>query len=196
MEKTKFGKIVLIEKEEAWLRKHYKHTKNKDIVEQLGISLRTVSRFANKMGLTKSSQFLKKCQEEAAIKANASNRVNGTYPPKGYKIPRSEEFYFKKGTRPVDRIGAKREAQRIAKSAESRRKTLRLEKARALYGLPQETKLQVVKRPRWQASMRSYLRQKGYIIERGGFIAYYDENTKRSMALETKPRTGFTFKAV
>lgn len=194
--KNRFAPIVLTDKQLKWLDKHFKHTKNDDIARYLGISPRSVYRIAKGRGLKKSCQFIRKCQLAAAEKANLSNRINGTYPPKGYKIPNSEKSRFRKGEKPVDRIGAKREAERIAKSAESRRKTFRLEKARALYGLPRETKLNVVKRPRKQIQMRYELKRRGYIIERGGFVAYYDENTRRHLAFEAKPMTGFTFKAV
>lgn len=193
MKENHFTPIVLTDQQEAWLAKHFKHTKNAEIASRLGISERSVNRLAKRRGLTKSWQFIKKTQLEAADKANESHRINGTYPPKGYKIPRGEEFRFKKGERPIDRIGAVREAQRIAKSAASRKETFRLEKARALYGLPRQTKLQVIKRPRRQVDMRYNLRKRGYIIKRGSMIVYYNENTNRSLDLESLPRTGFTF---
>lgn len=193
---NKFAPIVLTDKQLAWLDKHFKHTKNEDIARRLNISARSVNRIAKRRGLKKSSQFIRKCQLAAAEKANLSNRINGTYPPKGYKIPNREKYHFRKGVKPIDMLGAKREAERVAKSVESRRKTFRLEKARALYGLPRETKLNVVKRPRKQILMRYELKKRGYIIERGGFVAYYDENTRRHLAIESKPMTGFTFKAV
>lgn len=194
--KNKFALIVLTDKQLAWLDKHFKHTKNEEIARYLDISSRSVNRIAKRRGLKKSSQFIRKCQMEAAQKANLSNRINGTYPPKGYKIPNSEKCHFRKGEKPVDRIGAKREAERIAKSAESRRKTFKLEKARALYGLPRETKMQVIKHPRWQINLRHNLRKRGYIIERGSNIIYYNSETNRSQKLESRPRTGFTFISV
>ena len=194
--KSNYAGIVLTESQLAWLDKHFKHTKNIEIAERFGISLRSVNRIAQKRGLTKSKQFLRKCSLEAAEKANISNRINGTYPPKGYVIPNREKYWFKEGEKPIDRIGPKREAERVAKSAESRRKTFKLEKARALYGLPRETKLSVIKHPRKQRSMRYELKKRGYKIERGGMVAYYDENTRRHLAFEAKPMTGFTFKAV
>ena len=76
----------------------------------------------------------------------------------------------------------------------SRAATMKMEKARALFGLPRQTKLAVIRRPKSQVAMRYSLRKKGYIIERGGTIAYYNENTNRSLTMETKPRTGFTFR--
>ena len=187
-------KIVLTPDQEKYLKNHYKHTKNADLSDRLGISVRSVNRIAKSMGLEKSRQFIRKTQLEAANKANESHRKNGTYPPKGYIIPRSEEFWFKKGERPVDRIGKKRETERIRKSVESRNELRKLEKARTLYGLPRQTKLNVVKRPRSQIQLRYYLKRHcGYIADRGGFIFYYTDETKRSAEIESRPRTGFTF---
>ena len=113
MKENKSTPIVLTEQQEAWLTKHFKHTKNAEIASRLGISERSVNRLAKRRGLTKSKQFIRKTQLEAAAKANESNRINGTYPPKGYKIPRSEEFWFKKGESNIDRFGVKKNAERI-----------------------------------------------------------------------------------
>ena len=192
----KFGAIILTDQQEAWLRKHFKHTKNEDIAEKLGVSLRSVNRLAEKRGLKKSWQFMRKTQLDAAAAANKSNRINGTYPPKGYKIPRSEEFWFQKGEKPVDRLGAKRDAERIAKSAASRKETFKLERARAIFGLPRQTKMQVIQRPRKQVHVRYYLRKRGYVVERGSNVAYYNSQTNRNLKMETNPPTGFTFKAI
>ena len=192
----KFGAIILTDQQEAWLQKHFKHTKNEDIAEKLGVSLRSVNRLAEKRGLKKSWQFMRKTQLDAAAAANKSNRINGTYPPKGYKIPRSEEFWFQKGEKPVDRLGAKRDAERIARCAQSRKETFKLERARAIFGLPRQTKMQVIQRPRKQVHVRYYLRKRGYVVERGSNVAYYNSQTNRNLKMETNPPTGFTFKAI
>ena len=189
----KFGALVLTDEQEAWLQKHFKHTKNEEIAERFGISPRSVTRLARKRGLKKSQQFLTKVQLDAAAAANRSHLINGTYPPKGYRIPRGEEFWFKKGETNVDRFGVEKNAERIAKCAQSRRETYRLEKARALYGLPRQTKLQVVQRPRKQVWTRYYLRKRGYVVERGSNVAYYNSETQRSLKMETNPPAGFSF---
>lgn len=189
----KFGAIILTDQQEAWLQKHFKHTKNEDVAKKLGVSLRSVNRLAERRGLIKSRQFIKKCQEESTAKMNKIMLERGLYPPKGYVIPRSEEFRFKKGEKPIDRLGAKRDAERIARCAQSRKETFRLERARALYGLPRQTKLKVVQRPRKQVYIRYYLRKLGYTVERGSNVAYYNNQTKRSPKLESEPRSGFSF---
>lgn len=185
--------IVLTEQQEAWLQKHFKHTKNEKIAAKLNVSLRSVNRLAERRGLTKSKQFIRKCQEESTAKTNKIMLERGLYPPKGYIIPRSEEFRFKKGEKPIDRLGAKRNAERIARCAQSRKETFRLERARALYGLPRQTKLNVVKRPHKQIHTRYYLRKRGYIVERGSNTAYYNSETKRSPDIESRSRSGFVF---
>ena len=181
-------KITLTPRQEKWLKAHYKHTKNAEIAEHLGISESTIHRFARKLGLKKTTRHMKATQRNAAEKAKASNRENGTYPPKGYRIPRSEEFQFKKGETNRKRLGKRKELARIQKSAETRRKTLREERARALFGLPRKTKLQVVRRPHYVACQRTYLRRRGYVIARGSFTAYYGPETRRSDDYETRTR--------
>lgn len=187
-------KIVLTPDQEKYLKNHYKHTKNADLSARFGISVRSVNRIAKSMGLEKSRHFIRKTQLDAANKANESHRKNGTYPPKGYMIPNREKTYFRKGEKMSDRFGPKIYAERIKNNTESVAKTRRLEKARALYGLPRQTRLNVVKRPRSQTQLRYYLKRHcGYIADRGGFIFYYTDETKRSAEIESRPRTGFTF---
>lgn len=185
---------MLTPDQEKYLKNHYKHTKNADLSARFGISVRSVNRIAKSMGLEKSRYFIRKAQLDAANKANESHRKNGTYPPKGYVVPNREKTYFRKGEKMFDRFGPKIYAERIKNNTESVAKTRRLEKARALYGLPRQTKLNVVKRPRSQTQLRYYLKRHcGYIADRGGFIFYYTDETKRSAEIESRPRTGFTF---
>ncbi len=183
-----FAKIEITPEQEKWMRVHFKHTKNDEIAERFGWSLSTMHRFARELGLKKSPQFMKKMQRNAADKANESHLRNGTYPPKGYRIPRSEEFQFKAGETGVQRFGKRKERKRIEKSAASRRITMKEEKARALFGLPRKTKLRVVAKPRYIACQRYYLRKLGYVISHGGFVAYYTPDTRRSAKYETRTR--------
>ena len=186
MVRGRFPKVEVTERQKAWILKHYKHTKNSEIKAKYGLSDGWLHRFARKNGLKKSPQFMTKVQLEGARKAAFSHRINGTYPPKGYRIPNSGANSFKKGVSPLQRLGPKREAERVCKSAESRRKTWKLEHARMTFGLPRETKLRVFKQPREWTARRFYLRKLGYTIERGGLDAYYDDSTRRSLELEAR----------
>lgn len=175
--------MPLTEKQQKWILLHFKNTKNDEIMLKLGISHSMLHRFARENGLTKTKQFQSKCQLEAAKKGREANKRNN-WPPKGYRIPKSEENYFKSGITPRERLGNKKNKERIRKSVESRSKTVKAEKRRVLFGLEQKTKLKVVAAPHSKASYRYTLKKRGYLVERGGKIILYNENTNRSAASE------------
>lgn len=81
-------KIVLTPRQEAWLCRHFRNTRNAELAARLGISETSLHRFARSLGLTKTPQFMRKCQAATAAAAKASHLRNGTYPPKGYHIAR------------------------------------------------------------------------------------------------------------
>lgn len=177
--------------QEAWLIKHYKHTKNAEVAAYLGISQSTMHRIVRKLGLKKTPQFMRKCQQATTAAAKESHLRNGTYPPKGYVIPNRPTF--PKGVSNVERFGKRKEAERIRKSTESREKTRKSERARATFGLPQRTKLRVIPIPRAKVYLRWYLKSRGYILDEIARVAYYNENTKRGMRIEEKPQRWYKF---
>lgn len=189
-------KVVLSADELAWLKENFADTKNVDCAEHLGISMRTVNRVAQKLGLTKSAEFMCRCQYETMRAANRSHRLHGTYPPKGFIIPKSEQYRFRKGETPEQRLGKERNEQRKRKAAESLAKTRRGERARATFGLPQRTKLRVIPQPRAKVLLRCYLKSRGYIVDDVKRIVYYDENTRRGKRIEAKPQRWYKFEQI
>ena len=183
--------MELSAKQESWLIKHFKHTKNAEIAAHLGISQSTMHRIVRELGLKKSPQFMRKCQREMTAAAKASHLLNGTYPPKGSQIP--NRYSFQKGVSNIERFGKKVEDERVRKSAETRKKTFASEKARATFGLPQRTKLHVIPIPRAKIYLRWYLKSRGYILDEVARVAYYDENTKRGKRIEEKPQRWYKF---
>lgn len=186
-------KITLTEKQEKWLKTHFLHTKNAEIAEKLGISETSVHRIVRVLGLKKSPQFMAKCMRATVEAAKQSHIKNGTYPPKGYAIPNREKTQFKPGETTRDRIGAKREAVRIQKSAEAMRQLRKKEKARVLFGLEQRTRLKVVRVPQGKISLRCYLKKLGYILDEAERIAYYTDTTTRGKRIEAKPQPWYKF---
>ena len=135
-----------------------------------------------------------RCQQEAAAAANRSNRINGTYPPKGYIIPRSEEYRFQPGVSIRQRLGAKRFAEIRKRAAESWKQTFKKEKARATFGLEQHTCLRVIRQPREKVALRHYLKRRGYIVDDDKRIAYYTDSTQRGKRIEAKPQQWYKFR--
>lgn len=177
-------KITMTPAQREWMRAHFKHTKNDEIVARFGWSHSTMHRFARELGLTKTPQYMRKCQEHTTACAVASHLKNGTYPPKGYIIPKSEQFRFKPGRKESEATKRKR----LAQAAATRRQTIKEERARISFGIPQRTKLRLIAQPRIAIMQRLYLRKHGYHIERGSLVAYYDDQTVRCPKIEARTR--------
>ena len=186
-------KIVLTPEQEAWLVKHFRNTKNDILMEKLGLKFSTFHRLVRQLGLKKTKQFMKKCQKATSEAAKASHVANGTYPPKGYRIPRSEEFQYKQGGKPWDRCGRRKWNKARKKAAETWKETFKEDRCRRRWGLPQKTKLHVRQTPRQRILDRSYLKKRGYILDEANIIAYWTPETRRATRLEAAPRRFYKF---
>jgi len=175
----------LTDKQKKWIITNFKNTKNDEIMLKIGIKHSALHRFARENGLKKTKQFQRKCQLATTEAARIANKRNN-WPPKGYIIPNKEKRCFKPGQTNLERLGAKKERERIEKAAEARRKTVLAEKRRVLFGLPQKTKLKVVPAPRVKCSYRYLMRKRGYVVLRGSSEVYYTENTNRSETTEIR----------
>ena len=177
---------------EAYLRKHFPNTHNDVLMAATGLSHSTLHRFARQLGLTKTKAFMRKCQRNTTEAAYKANRERG-WPPKGYLIPKREANCFKKGVNNLQRLGEKREAERVRKAAASLARTRELERQRAAEGLPQETKLKVTKQPRRKIQLRCYLQKRGYVIEESSSTAFWTDATRRSPHVEASDEGFFKF---
>ena len=186
-------KIVLTPEQEAWLVKHFRNTKNDILMEKLGLKFSTFHRLVRQLGLKKTKQFMKKCQKATSDAAKASHIANGTYPPKGYRIPRSEEFQYKPGDKPWTRCGRRKWNRARKKAAETWKETFKEDRCRRRWGLPQKTKLHVKQTPRQRILDRSYLKKRGYILDEVNIIAYWTPETRRAARLEAAPRRFYKF---
>jgi len=188
------AKIVLTPEQEAWLAKHYRNTKNDILMERLGLKFSTFHRIVRQLGLKKTGRFMKKCQKECSDAAKESHLRNGTYPPKGYRIPRSEEFQIKPGEKPWARCGRRKWNRGRKKAAETWKKTFQEDRARRRWGLPQKSGLRVAQQPRQKILDRCYLKRRGYVLDEKNLIAYWTPETKRATRLEAAPRRYYIFK--
>jgi len=136
--------------------------------------------------LKKTKQFQTKCQRNAAAKAKESHLANGTYPPKGFVIPKSAENRFKPGESNRDRnerkYGAKKaermERARIEKAKATRNETIRKERIRINWGFEQKTNLRLTGGGTKRTSARYSLRKAGYIVERGDNEAFAPQEVR------------------
>lgn len=187
------SKIILTPEQETWLVKHFRNTKNDILMEKLGLKFSTFHRIVRALGLKKTKRFMKKCQRATSEAAKASHLKNGTYPPKGYRIPRSEEFQYKQGGKPWDRCGRRKWNRARKKAAETWKETFKEDQCRRRWGLPQKTKLRVAQTPRQRLLDRCYLKGRGYILDEANLVAYWTPETRRATRLEKMPRRFYKF---
>lgn len=188
------NKIYLTPEQEAWMIKHYKHTPNEEICKRFGISLSTMQRIKRELGLSKSRQFMQKCQTNASEKAKESHLRNGTYPPKGYRVPGSENNCFKKGESNRDRLSPKKYVQCLEKRLESWRKTYDADKRRWKWDLPQKTKFRFSHQSVSKTNYRHNMKKKGYIVDVDHNICYYpSEEMRRPRAERNGAKYGIKF---
>lgn len=112
----------------------------RDLAMDLGISKRTIVRKARELGIEKEPNFLEKNRElisDMAAKAHPPHPHKGD---KGWVVPNSKNTRFKKGN--ISPMGTNPEV--VKKCHKSRNETIRLEKLRLKYDLPQKTKLKIV----------------------------------------------------
>ena len=207
------GGHSLTEKQIAWIIKHYKHTKNADILAKFGIGETALHRIARKYGLKKTRQQMKKTQQDATSHAYEVCRKYGIYAELSER--KKQEFAerkarglphpggFKKGVSNKDRLGPKRFKECMEKAAATMREVRRNERMRMRWGLPQKTKLRlsfdgvISPRARKKIQYRNCLRKKGYICEWGEDTVYYDEHTQRSEKMEANAmKVGLRFEQI
>lgn len=189
-------KRILTQSERKWLVSHYKHTKNDDIQKRLGICKGTLHRLAREYGLKKSKQFMRKVATENSMLAWKVNRANN-WPPKGYKIPRSDEFCMKPGEALKDRVSPKRWKEMCEKRRLTWLANRKRDRARFVFGFDQKTKHRFVVQSRSKVCYRSNMKKKGYIVDvEKNVFCYTSEQMRRPTAERNGAKYGITFRPI
>lgn len=115
-------------------------TFNKELAAELGVSWRTLVRKARELGIEKEPGFLDKRRKEITCMAQDARPENPTKEQKGFAIPGSEKYWFKKGHIPA----MKNNPELIKRVHKTRNATIRQERWRLRVGLEQQTKLKLV----------------------------------------------------
>ena len=116
------------------LKSEFPYRFSRDIGKDLGLSIRTIIRKARELGLEKESEFLDTNRTEISKRAQEARPYNPTKGMKGWSVPGGEKHRFQPGHVPQNNP---------EKSRLTRNETIRKEKQRIKYGLPQKTKLKL-----------------------------------------------------
>ena len=194
------GGYSLSEEDTAWIIKHYKHTKNADIMARFNIGESTLHRCARKHGLKKSKAFMKKAQRENAENGyevcldHGVYEQNAEYTRKQWeewkKLPRDQWPGRRVGVKPQHQPGVspRRYNKRMKEGFEKRRQTVRRERARLVYGLEQKTSLNLTKTMtrKMSAHKHAMIKHCNYFPdEEHSTWLFYDNETTRSARRES-----------
>lgn len=189
--------MTLTDKQTQWLIRHFKHTKNDDIIARLHISMSYLHRLARSLGLKKTRQFMAKTQanavalakiaianEDKAAKERRRQQANQN---------RNPDRCFKPGEYSLAKKTPEERKKINAKRAASWMQTRRADETRLNWGLPQETNFHFARDPdpdKNQAiiKLRCYLRNyRGYDIPgKAGMVIFITAETKRSPKMELR----------
>lgn len=149
----------------AYVIAHFKDTDNITLAKEAGCSQSAVNRIQHRYHLKKTKEYL----HDAYSKCGK----------------RAREMY---GNPPINEDGIRRRSETFKRMYQE-------EKARCAFGLPKKTNIRVRREPILKQSQRTYLRSRGYIIDRENNIAYYTPDTMRAVRMEayTKKKSYYKF---
>lgn len=169
--------------QERWLSDHYPIVSNEECARHMGCSPRTVIRKAHKMGLRKTEEFMEQSWRKGVEAMRLYNTGEGNR-GKANLLKYGVKYRFKKGETSRQRLGDEKEEERLRKMHDSRRKTVKSERARINWGFEQKTKLRLVRQPQQWVSYRCAMKRRGYIVTKGAREIYFNDNTNRSALVE------------
>lgn len=189
--------MTLTDKQTQWLIRHFKHTKNDDIIARLHISMSYLHRLARALGLKKTKQFMRKTQANAVVHAQAAIAAEDDEAKERRRQQanqnRNPDRCFKPGIYALANKTAEERAAIQAKQTATWKATRRADETRLNWGLPQQTKFHFARDPdpdknRDIIKLRCYLRNyRGYDIPgKAGMVIFITAETKRSPKMEVR----------
>ena len=176
----------LTQEQREWFVANFDHTKNQELADCLGTSIRTVTRIARELGLWKSKEFVAAMQRNASEHGARTNRLRGGNAGAVNLLKYGKATRFKPGTSQKDRMSAEAFAEMHRRIGESRKETFRKERVRVNWGFEQKTNLRVIRCPPEKVYVRNKLRKRGYEIARASNEATVTNETRRSIRMEAR----------
>ena len=152
--------IYLNQEQIDYIRANFANKKNADLAKEMGISKTAIHNTARKYHLRKDRAF----RHSLAVNSGRASSA-----------ARDKQF-----------LNITQES--IDKRAATFRKLREMEEIRFKWGLERKTKIKLIGEPRAKRDQRRHLIKRGYIIDERNLIAYWTEDTVRSMRLETRKK--------
>jgi DNA-binding CsgD family transcriptional regulator len=178
--------IIWSEEKESFLKKNYATTTNCKLASTLGVSIPSVKNKARELGLKKSyaRRKITPALEALALRMSAKN----SYRSVADKLNISLSSVNNIVNEAVEKGYEKRSQQETRKiMSDIRVKTIKTERARAIFGLNQKTKLKVFPNKQ-KYYMRDRLKRCRYDVDRNSMDIYIDDETRRHANMESEAK--------
>lgn len=176
----------LTQEQRKWFMEKFAHTKNQELANYLGTSLRSITRIARELDLWKDKEFMVAMQRNASEHGARANRAMGGNAGTRNLLIYGKAHQFKAGESNKDRMSEEAFADMHRRIGESRKELFKKERRRAIFGLEQQTGLRVIRCPKEKVSLRNNLRKHGYDIGRASNEATITNETRRSIKMEAR----------
>lgn len=176
----------LTQEQRKWFMEKFAHTKNQELADYLGTSLRSVTLIARELGLWKDKEFMAAMQRNASEHGARATRAMGGNAGTRNLLIYGKAYQFKAGESNKDRMSEEAFADMHRRIGESRKELFKKERRRAIFGLEQQTGLRVIRCPREKICLRNNLRKHGYEIGRASNEATITDETRRSIKMEAR----------
>lgn len=176
----------LTQEQRKWFMENFAHTKNQELANYLGTSLRSITRIARELDLWKDKEFMVAMQRNASEHGARANRAMGGNAGTRNLLIYGKAHQFKAGESNKDRMSEEAFADMHRRIGESRKELFKKERRRVIFGLNQQTSLRVIQCPREKITLRNNLRKHGYEIGRASNEATITNETRRSIKMEAR----------
>lgn len=199
---------ALTDAQDAWLAEHYSEMTNRELAEHLGVKTQVVVNASMRLGLKKTPEYRE--SQLKSMMAHARKFIHDN-PLRHERWKRAMEklraegrgYSFPKGTKLRDHYESEEAFRAMLKKRDIKRaETIRKERMRLKWGLPQKTKMRLTvdgmtKEKVMLCAYRWRLRQRDYMVEPASMLVCYDEATRRSERMERNAiAVGFRFEEI
>ena len=176
----------LTPEQRKWFMEEFAHTKNQELADRLGTSLRSITRIARELNLWKDKEFMTAIQRNASEHGARVNRAMGGNAGTRNLLIYGKAHQFKAGESNKERMSKEAFADMHRRIGESRKEIFRKERRRVMFGFEQQTALRVIRCPKEKIRLRNNLRKHGYMIGRASNEATITDDTRRSIKMEAR----------
>lgn len=188
---------TMTESERQAFAEDYPHTTNAELCKKYNIGHRGCWILSKQLGVEKSAEFMHQQQIENFKLANKKNRQNN-YEIQRKNAPKNNNGHrFKKGEYVLANRGEEFLKEFHKRCGEARKKTFRKEQTRVALGLPQKTKMRVIKWSHKKICHAYLLRKRGY-TQQSKCSAYFiiTNDTQRNARAEKTAIEKYNFRFI